>query len=115
MITPVSSAMLAPAGSGTGRGASAATAAVQFESILLGQWLQSAESGFTSLGEDDGGEQMTSFGVQALANQFARQGGIGIAHLVEDSLAKAQSDPLTSLAGSNTSPSTTPPPSQVVQ
>lgn len=71
----------------------ASSSAQEFESILLGQWLQSAESSFGSApgGEDDadaGGEQIQGFGVQHLASQLAGSGGIGIARIVQDALTR---------------------------
>ena len=62
--------------------------------MLLGQWVQGAESSFGSVpggdeDEDAGGEQMQGFGVQQLATQLAAKGGIGIARLVEKALVKA--------------------------
>lgn len=71
-------------------------AAVQFESVLLGQWLESAEKSFATVpGSDDdadaGGEQMMSFGMQQFATAIATSGGLGIARLVERGLAKAAS------------------------
>ena len=72
-------------------------AAVQFESVLLGQWLQSAEKSFASVPgsaqeEDAGGEQMMSFGLQQLATALANSGGLGIARLVERELMRAGSN-----------------------
>ena len=69
-------------------------AAVQFESVLLGQWLESAEKSFATVpGSDDdadaGGEQMMSFGMQQFASAIASSGGLGIARLVERGLIKA--------------------------
>ena len=66
--------------------------AKEFESILLGQWLQSAETSFGSVpgAEDDrdaGEEQMSSFGVQQLAKSLSDAGGIGIAQTVAKALA----------------------------
>lgn len=71
-----------------------AAAAQEFESVMLGQWLQSAESSFGSApggseDEDQGGQQMKSFATQQLASQFAAQGGIGIAKMVLAGLTKA--------------------------
>ena len=64
-----------------------ASKAKEFESILLGQWLQSAESSFgTAPGGDSendaGGEQLTSFATQQLAQAISQSGGIGLASLV---------------------------------
>ena len=68
--------------------------AKEFESVLLTQWLQAAESSFGSVpgGDDDqdsGGEQMKSFGVQQLATALSNAGGIGIAKMVSRALSKA--------------------------
>ena len=93
-------------------------AAVQFESVLLGQWLESAEKSFATVpGSDDdsdaGGEQMMSFGMQQFASAIASSGGLGIARLVERGLIKASSsssspaEPTASIAPSTT---TVPPP-----
>ncbi len=81
-------------------------AAVQFESVLLGQWLESAEKSFATVpGSDDdadaGGEQMMSFGMQQFASAIASSGGLGIARLVERGLAKAA----TSSTPTNSTPS----------
>ncbi len=72
-----------------------AHAAVQFESVLLGQWLQSAEKSFATVpggdqDEDPGGEQMMSFAMQQLAGSIAASGGLGIARLVQRGLEKAE-------------------------
>lgn len=68
-----------------------AASAREFESILLGQWLQAAESSFATVaGTDDDqssqDEQMKSYGVQQLANALSRAGGIGIATMVSKAL-----------------------------
>lgn len=68
--------------------------AKEFESILLGQWLQGAESSFGSVpggddAQDAGDEQMKNFGVQQLAKSLSDSGGIGIAALVSRALAKS--------------------------
>lgn len=70
------------------------SAAKQFESVLLGQWLQEAESSFASVpgGEentDSGGQQMQGFATQQLATGLTASGGIGIAKLVQGALARA--------------------------
>lgn len=70
------------------------TAAKQFESVLLGQWLQEAESSFASVpgGDEDtdsGGQQMQGFATQQLATGLTASGGIGIAKLVQGALARA--------------------------
>ncbi len=66
--------------------------AVEFEAILLGQWLQSSETAFGSVpgGEEDqdaGADQLKSFAFQHLAAGLAEKGGVGIAKMVESALA----------------------------
>ena len=90
---------LLPGEAGLGRTAAQGSkglhkAAVEFESVLLGQWLQSAEKSFASVpdgdeDEDSGGEQMMSFAMQQLAGSLASRGVLGIGKLVERSLEKA--------------------------
>ena len=77
-------------------------AAAEFESILLNQWLEGAEATFGSVpggdeDEDAGDAQMKSFAVQALAKCITAAGGIGLAGLVSDALAKhtAENQPST--------------------
>jgi Rod binding domain-containing protein len=71
----------------------AAQASQEFESVLLGQWLQGAENSFGSMpGEQDddaGDSQMREFATQHLATELARSGGIGIAKIVEGALIKS--------------------------
>lgn len=73
-----------------------ASTARQFESILLGQWLQGAESSFGAVpgeaeDQDAGGDQMKSFALQQLATSLANHGGIGISGLVSKALQKSSS------------------------
>ena len=61
-----------------------------FESILLGSWLQGAEESFGSVpggdDEDGGSEQLKSIGVQQLAASLAGSGGIGLGKLITEHL-----------------------------
>ena len=63
-----------------------------FESILLGNWLQSAEESFAKVpggdGEDDdsGSGQFQGIAMQALAGSLTASGGIGIAKMITRSL-----------------------------
>jgi len=70
------------------------SAAKEFESILLGQWLKDAESTFGSVPggeeEDQGGEQMKEFAMQHVATEITDRGGIGIAPIVAKALAKQE-------------------------
>ena len=67
-----------------------------FESILLGSWLQQAEQSFGSLpgGDDDGDadagkEQFQGMAMQSLGNSMTAAGGIGIAKMISKQLHKA--------------------------
>lgn len=77
-----------------------AHAATEFESVLLGQWLGSAEKSFATVPgsedpDDAGGEQMMSFAMQHLAQSIAGKGGIGIARIVQRGLEHAAATPGT--------------------
>lgn len=78
------------------------SAAKEFESILLGQWLKEADSTFGSVPgseeDDQGGAQMKEFAMQHLATEITNRGGIGIAPVVEKALAK-QEKPISHLQG----------------
>ncbi len=69
-----------------------AKAGKDFESILLGNWLQSAEESFAKVpggdGEDDdpGSGQFQGIAMQALAGSLTASGGIGIAKMITRSL-----------------------------
>ena len=67
-----------------------------FESILLGSWLQKAEQSFATVpggdedGDDDvGKEQFQSMAMQSLAGSLTASGGIGIAHMITEHLKMA--------------------------
>ena len=79
------------------------SAAKEFESVLLGQWLKEAESSFGSVPgseEDDaGGEQMKEFAMQHVAAEITDRGGIGIAPMVEKALAKQETQELSQSGG----------------
>lgn len=68
-------------------------ASQQFESLLLGQWLQEAESSFGSIpgsqDDDPSSAQMKEFAMQHLATEITRRGGIGIAKMVDTALTKS--------------------------
>jgi len=70
--------------------------AKDFESILLGSWLQQAEQSFASLpGADDDGdadagkEQFQGIAMQSLGEAMTAAGGIGIARMIAKQLHKA--------------------------
>lgn len=62
--------------------------AQEFESVLIGSWLQQAEQSFGTVPGSDEDEdaanrqQMMSFGVQSLATSLAASGGIGIGKMI---------------------------------
>ena len=71
--------------------------AKEFESILLGNWLQQAEQSFGSLpgGDDDddadaGKEQFQGMAMQSLGTSMTASGGIGIARMISKQLHKAE-------------------------
>jgi Rod binding domain-containing protein len=71
--------------------------AKDFESILLGSWLQQAEQSFGSLpggddegDEDAGKEQFQGMAMQSLGNSMTAAGGIGIAKMIAKQLHKAE-------------------------
>lgn len=78
--------------------------AKDFESILLGSWLQQAEQSFGSLpgGDDDGDadagkEQFQGMAMQSLGTSMTAAGGIGIAKMISQQLHKAE-DPQGAVA-----------------
>jgi Rod binding domain-containing protein len=71
--------------------------AKDFESLLLGSWLQQAEQSFATVpgGDDDddadaGKEQMMGIAMQAMGTAMAANGGIGIAKMIARQLHKSQ-------------------------
>ena len=71
--------------------------AKDFESILLGSWLQQAEQSFGSVpggdgddNEDAGKEQFQSIAMQSLGTSMTASGGIGIAKMISKQLHKAE-------------------------
>jgi Rod binding domain-containing protein len=81
--------------------------AKEFESILVGSWLQQAEQSFATLpgGEDDqdpGRDSMMSFGVQTLSTAMTASGGIGIAKMISKAM-HAQADKANAQTAASTS------------
>jgi Rod binding domain-containing protein len=84
----------------------------EFESILLGSWLQQAESSFGSLpgGDDDGDsdtskEQFQGMAMQSLGTSMTASGGIGIAKMISKQLHKANDAEKASAAKLHPGPS----------
>ncbi len=79
--------------SGPGENAKIEKSAKDFESILLGSWLQQAEKSFATVpggdeddDEDPGKDQFQSMGMQSLAGSLVASGGIGIARMIAGQL-----------------------------
>jgi Rod binding domain-containing protein len=75
-----------------------AKASRDFESILLGSWLQQAEKSFGSVpggdeteDEDAGKDQFQGIAMHALAGSLAASGGIGIGKMIAAHLHKSAS------------------------
>jgi len=77
-----------------------AKSSTDFESILLGSWLQGAEGSFAKVpggdqedDDDTSKDQFQGIAMQALAGSMTASGGIGIAKMIAQSLhAAAQKD-----------------------
>jgi flagellar protein FlgJ len=67
-------------------------AAQQFEALLLGQILESVSQGggWLGSGEDSASGCANSFAQQQLAAMMAKQGGVGLAKLIETGLTRAK-------------------------
>jgi Rod binding domain-containing protein len=74
--------------------------AKDFESILLGNWLQQAEDSFAKLpgGDDEedadaGSNQMQGIAMQSLGTSMTAAGGIGLAKMIAKQLHKTEDTP----------------------
>ena len=73
-------------------GAKIEKAGKDFESILLGNWLQQAENSFATVpggdeeDSDAGKDQFQGIAMQALAGSLTKNGGIGIAKMITQHL-----------------------------
>jgi Rod binding domain-containing protein len=79
--------------------------AKDFESILLGNWLQQAEQSFASLpggdadgDEDVGKDQYQGMAMQSLGASMTASGGIGIAKMISKQLHKQDEAPRPEVA-----------------
>jgi len=107
-LNPSASLVNKPRGSLTVENAKIEKSAKDFESILLGSWLQQAEESFAKLpgGDDDGDadagkEQFQGMAMQSLGASMTASGGIGIAKMISQQLHKAE-DALHTSANSKT-------------
>jgi Rod binding domain-containing protein len=74
-------------------------AARDFESILLGEWLEKAEKSFATVpgsdpseNTDPGHDQFQSLGCQFLSGALSKAGGIGIAAMISKRLKATEAD-----------------------
>ncbi len=95
-LTTEADKVLRHAGSAAVENSKIEKSANDFESILLGSWLQQAEQSFASLpgGDDDGDadagkEQFEGLAMQSLGSTMTAAGGIGIAKMIAQQLHKA--------------------------
>jgi Rod binding domain-containing protein len=107
-ISPLSTQtdkLLRHPGSATMENSKIEKSAKDFESILLGSWLQQAEQSFASLpgGDDDGDEdagkeQFQGMAMQSLGTSMTAAGGIGITRMISKQLHKAADPPAAGAA-----------------
>jgi Rod binding domain-containing protein len=94
-LTTEADKVLRHPGSGATENSKIEKSAKDFESILLGSWLQQAEQSFGSLpggddgDEDAGKEQFQGIAMQSLGSSMTAAGGIGIAKMISKQLHKA--------------------------
>jgi peptidoglycan hydrolase FlgJ len=85
-------ASLSDAASGSGKPSKIHDAAQQFEALLIGEMLKSArESGSWGLTEDEsdpGQDSLSGMAESQFANALARSGGLGLSHMVEQSVSQ---------------------------
>lgn len=94
--------------------AKAVKAGKDFESILLGSWLQQAEQSFATVpggdgqGDDDSSkDQFQGIAMQALAGSLTASGGIGIAKMISNSLRSRQGSTHNTAANATQRPAAT--------
>jgi Rod binding domain-containing protein len=78
--------------SGSNGSNKAASAAKDFEALLLGQMLKSArgDGGWLGTDEDDAGEAAIGIGEEQLARTMAQSGGLGLSKLIESGIRSGQ-------------------------
>jgi Rod binding domain-containing protein len=96
-LTTQADRVIRQAGSPAEGNAKIEKSAKDFESLLLGSWLQEAEQSFAALpgGDDDedsgaGKDQFQGIAMQALGTSMTAAGGIGIAKMISKQLHKAE-------------------------
>lgn len=109
LLARAKSSLTAPT-SATRENAKIEKAGKDFESILLGSWLQQAEQSFAKVPGGDGEEdddsskdQFQGIAMQALAGSLTAAGGIGIARMITRHLhSAAGKDPTAPLSNGKT-------------
>lgn len=97
-MTPNTDKLISQAKSSSGDNAKIDKSARDFESILLTNWLQSAEQAFAKVpGTDDeeedsdpGAGQFLDMGMQSMAGAMASSGGIGLGKMIAKQLHKTE-------------------------
>jgi Rod binding domain-containing protein len=96
-LTSQANQVIRQAGSAATENSKIEKSAKDFESILLGSWLQQAEQSFGSVpGEvddddtDPGKDQFQGLAMQSLGTSMTASGGIGIAKMISKQLHKAE-------------------------
>jgi Rod binding domain-containing protein len=109
-LTPQADAVIRQATSTRTENTKIEKSAKDFESILLGTWLQQAEQSFGSLpgGDDDddadsGKDQFQGMAMQSLGASMTAAGGIGIAKMISKQLHRAE-DARVALAAQGSPP-----------
>lgn len=78
-------------------------AAQQFESFLIAQMLKTereAGGSWLGTGDDDAGATAVEMAEQGFAQALGKQGGLGLAHLVEAGVNRANTDTIARQGGS---------------
>ncbi len=109
--TPLLAADYSGQGAGTQSSDRLHTAAQQFEALLVGEMLKSAREsgsdGWLGSGESTGDDSAMDMAESQLANALSNSGGLGLAKVIERSMAKAsgqkttETQPANSTASSN--------------
>ena len=105
-LTTEADKVLRHAGSAATENSKIEKSSKDFESILLGSWLQQAEQSFASLpgGDDEadadaGKELFDGLAMQSLGSSMTAAGGIGIAKMIAQRLHKASDAQAAAAAG----------------
>lgn len=114
VITPLTtqaSSVIRPGASPAKEDAKIEKSAKDFESILLGSWLQQAEQSFAALpgGDDEGDadvgkDQFQGMAMQSLGTSMTDSGGIGIAKMISKQLHKAEDSRVADAAKAHPGP-----------